>query len=278
MAETLTPRMKALQNLQAQLPAANQQVAAGQQAARNIQLQNAVKSAPTAAPIASTAQQTGAASAAQAGQQSVERVQNSVQQTGQLGQLGLGEQKLASESRVSGLQLGAKEQAMDNVQRLAKINEDAKQELYDKQMQFERDEAGRTLFNERQLADYAKSSALSDEQLKDYAQQTDQLSKRKLEAMEHAAKLVDSDLSQKYSVAKQKGDQQMILQINQMRRDMEEKIRSEKAKAANRSAAFTAGGTIIGGVAGAFVGGPAGASMGASAGGALGGAAASQTE
>jgi hypothetical protein len=165
---------------------------------------------------------------------------------------------------------------MDNVQKFAQISEKAKQEMFDNQMQFQKDEQGRTFFNERQLADYARLNAENDEKFKDYAQNAEQLSKRKLQAMEHAYKLTMQDLQQKSNLAEQKKDQQAQLQINQIRKEIEERMQKERAKAANRAAAWQAGGTIVGGVAGAVIGGPAGASAGASVGGALGGMAASQ--
>lgn len=278
MQPTQTPRMLALQNLANQLPVSNSRVAQGQQSARDIQLQRAVASAPAKANITQTAQQTGAAAAGQAGQQAVERAQSQAQQQQQVGQLGLQEQQRAGQARVFGLQQGAKEQAMDNVQKLAQVDEKMKQELYDKQTKFEKDEAGRALFNDRQLADYAKLNSQSDEQFKDSAMKSDQLSKRKLQAMEAAQQVVNQDLNMKYEQAKQKGDNQLMQSIVQQKRDMDKKIMEEKNAAANRQAMWQAGGTIVGGVAGAVFGGPAGAAAGASAGGALGGLAGSQVE
>lgn len=278
MAETMTPRMKALQNLSSALPVTNQRVAQGQAAARDIQLQQAVQKAPPKANITQAAQQTGASSAQQTSQQLVERAGQQIQQQGQIGQLGAQEQGRAADAKTFGLSQGAKEEAMGNVQKLAQISEEAKQEVYDQQMSFEKDEAGRALFNDRQLADYAKLNAQDDEQYKNYAQQSDQLSKRKLQAMEHASNVVNADLNQRYMEAKQKGDQKTMLEVNQIKKDMEEKIQKERNKAANRQAAWTAGGAIIGGVAGAIFGGPAGAAAGASVGSAAGGMIGSQTE
>lgn len=272
-----TPRLKALQNLASQLPVSNSKVAAGQQAARDMQLQSAVKAAPVSAPIAQTAQTTGAAAAGQAGQQAIERATQQIQQGGQVGQVGLQEQARAGQARVAGLKSGAREAEMGNVQKLAQISEEAKKELFDRQTSFEKDEMGRTHFNERQLADYAKVNAQSDESYKNYAQQSEQLSRRKLQAMEHAARVVESDLEQKYQQAKQKGDQQSALEIEKTRKDMADKIQREKTRAANRAAAWQAGGTIVGAGAGALIGGPAGAAAGASLGSAAGGMAASQT-
>lgn len=275
--EQETPRLRALRNLSAQLPVANSNIASGQQAARDMQLQQAVAKAPPKANITQAAQQTGAAEAQNAGQQMVQNAQQGIKQQGQVGQLGIQEQQRASQANVQSLQSGAKEQSMDNVQRLGNLSEQAKQELYDKQMQFERDESGRALLNETQLLDYAKLNAQNQEQFKDYAQTADQLNKRNLQAMETAYKLIASDIEQKQRVAEQKKDQSQLQELAKMKKEADEKIAKERAAAANKSAMWTAGGTIAGTAVGAAFGGPAGAMVGGAAGGAVGGMVGSQT-
>jgi hypothetical protein len=272
MAQTETSRMRALKSLANQLPVANQRIAQQQKAAQDIQVQQAVRKAPTQA-ITSTAQDTGAAVAQQAGEQQVSRAQNLVQQQQKVGQLGIGEQSLATEQKVSDQQSGAKESAMGNVQRLAALDESAKRQIYDRQMQFERDENGRTLFNERQLADYARSKAQSDEEYKNYAQKAQQLSDRKLQAMETAYQKVQQDLEFKYQQAKQSGDQENILKIEKKKEDVRKEMQQIRTDTANNKAMWVAGGTIVGAVVGAVVtseSGGWGAVPGAAAGGALG--------
>lgn len=276
--QTMSPRQKALQNLSNQLPVANAKVAAGQQAARDMQLQQAVAKAPVGANTTQASQQTGAAAATSAGAQMVDAAQNQVKQQGQIGAVGLADQQAQAQSNVAGLRQGARQQELDNVQKFAQVSEAAKQEMFDKQMNFTKDEQGRTFFNERQLADFARLTADNDEQFKDYAQNAEQLNKRKLQSMEHAYKITMQDLQQKQNLAEQKKDQQAQLQINQIRKEIEEKMQRERARAANRAAAWQAGGMIVGAAAGAFVGGPAGAMAGAQLGGAAGGMAASQTK
>lgn len=273
----MTPRMKALQNLSNSLPVANSQVAAGQAAARDMQLQQAVKKAAPTTNIPQAAQQTAESSAQAASQQMIQRAQDQVKQQGQVGQMGLAEQQQQSQSNVAGLQGGAKQQEMDNLQKFADVSAQAKKEMFDDQMKFQKDEQGRTLFNERQLADYAKLNAENDQEYRNYAQNAEQLNKRKLQTMEAAYKVAMQDLQHKQAIAEQKKDQQAQLEINYIRKSIEEQMAKEKAKAANRTAAFQTGGAIIGGVAGGVFGGPAGAMAGASAGSAVGGIAASQT-
>lgn len=271
-----TTRMRALQNVAAALPVANQRVAAGQKAAQDIQLQKAVAAAPVTAPIAQTAQATGAAAAEQTGQQMIQQAGQTAQQTQQIGQMGLVDQAQANQTQIAGLAAGAKQQEMDNLQRFSALNEQAKQELYDKQMQFDRDELGRTKFNEIQLADYTRLNAHNDQELQNYSQQAQQLSRRKLQAMESAYKLVAADLEQKQKLAEQKNDQESIRTIAQQKKDMEVKIQNERNRMANSQAAWSAGGTILGAVVGGLAGGAGGAKGGASVGEAAGGLAGSQ--
>lgn len=277
MAQPTTPRMQALRNLANQLPVANKQVAAGQQASRDMQLQQAVKAAPPSANIIQAAQQTGAASAQSAGQQTVQNAQQQTQQAGQIGQLGLVEQSRQQQATLAGQQSGLKEQEMDNVQRLAGVSEQAKKDLYDKQMQFDKDELGRTQFNAVQLADYAKLNAKSDEELKGYAQQVDQLSKRRLQAAQTASSKLMEDLKQRQSAAAQNKDQALQKQLYEEERDLNQWMRDEQTRHDNAVAMWSTGMGIAGAAGGAFLGGPAGASAGYNVGSAVGGGVGSQT-
>lgn len=241
---TQTPRMAALQNLQKQLPVASQKVASGIQAARDIQLQQAVAKAPTGAAIAPAAQQTAAAATAQTGAQQVEAAKQMVQQAGQLGQLQLGEQQLAAQQRAAQQQQAARQQEMTNVEKLGRLDMAAKQELYDKEMQFKKDEAGRTLFNERQLADYAIRNARSEEEYKRYAQDAELLARRDLQATEAAFKLVMEDLKSKWQLAEQRQDQAAKEEIARIEAAARAAMEKKRNKAANSAAMWQAGGQL----------------------------------
>jgi hypothetical protein len=277
-------KLTALQNLQGQLPVASQRVAQGIQAARDIQLQQAVAKAPTGAAIAPAAQQTAAAAVQQTGQQQAQAAQQMVQQAGQVGQLELGEQKMSGQQAVFGAQQAAEKQELDNVQRLSQLDMNAKKELYDNEISFKRDEAGRTLFNQRQLADYAKQNTVSDEQFKNYAQQAEQVNKRNLQAMESAYNIIAENLKQQTAIAEHNKDQAAKKQNQEIQIELQKRMAKARARAANNMGAWTAGGTVVGavvgGVAGSLIapgaGTAAGAAAGASVGGALGSYAGSQ--
>lgn len=283
-APTQTPRMMALQNLQNQLPAASQKIASGIQAARDIQLQQAVARAPTGAAIAPAAQQTAAAATAQTGAQQVDAAKQMVQQAGQLGQLKLGEQQMAAQQKVAQQQQAARQQEITNAERLGRLDLAAKKELYDSEIQFKKDETGRTLFNERQLADYAIRNARSEEEFKKYAQDAQILAKRDLQATETAFNLIMEDLKQRWSLAEQRQDQAAKEEIARIEKEARLAMEKKRAKAASKAGMWQAGGMIVGAglgaVAAVYTGGainPAtGAMVGAQVGGGLGSLAGSQ--
>lgn len=266
-----TPRMTALQNLQKQLPVASQKVAQGIQTARDIQLQQAVAKAPTGAAIAPMAQQTAGAATTQTGTQQVEAAKQTAQQAGQVGQLQVGEQQLAAQQQIAQQQQAARQQEMNAAERFAKLDLSAKQELYDAETRFKKDEAGRTLFNERQLADYAVQNARSEQDYKNLALKAELLNKRKLQAMETAFNIVEEDLKQKFYMAESEKNFAKAQQIAAIRADIERQKEKARAKARNSMTAWQTGGMIVGAVAGAIIGGPAGYAAGASAGATIGG-------
>lgn len=268
---TQTPRMTALQNLQKQLPAASQKISQGIQTARDIQLQQAAAKAPTGGAIAPTAQQTAGAATTQTGTQQVETAKQMVQQAGQVGQLQLGEQQLAAQQQIAQQQQAARQQEMNIAERFAKLDLAAKQELYDAETRFKKDDAGRTLFNERQLADYAVQNARSEQEYRSLAQKAEMLNKRKLQAMETAFKIVEEDLKQKFYIAESQKNFAKAQQIAAIRTDLAKQRAKARAKANNSMTAWQTGGMIVGAVAGALIAGPAGYAAGASAGATIGG-------
>lgn len=267
-----TTKMTALQNLSAQLPIANKRVAAGANAARTMQVQNAVAAAPTTAQVQPTAQQTGAATAQNAGQQMIQTAKQGLEQQAQVGQLGLAEQGQQNQAALASAAQGAKAEQMNQAEQFANLNQDMKKKMYDETMKFQTDELGRTKFNEMQLADYYRSKAVSQEQFKNYSQKATQASKRNLEMMNKAHELVVEDLNNKYNEAKAKGDFETMKAIQQSKFDADQAMQREVNRDKNNAAVWTAGGMVAGGTAGAILGGPQGAQAGASGGGALGGA------
>lgn len=294
-------KQSALRQLAASLPVANKQVAQQQAAARDMQLQQAVAAAPSAAPVASTAQNTGAAAATMAGQQQVQGAEQGLQQQGQVAQLGQQAGALQSQANVASLQAGAKDQQLDGIQKLAAISEDAKKEMYDSRRQFAQDQMGQKFSNERQLADYARMKSGSEDQWQDYVQQTDQIYDRKSQMLSSAQSKISTQLQFQQDEVNQIRDQLATRKMSEQERTAQQRILSDRlaqaerlraaenqlkisiakeaADKANRKARNAAIGSTVGavagGVAGSF-GGPGGTVAGATIGSSVGGAAGSQ--
>lgn len=262
-------RLSALKKLSAQIPVANTRVAQGQQAARDMQLQQAVKQAPSSMGTAQ-AQQVGAQQAATAGQQQLATQEAGLQQQGQVAELATQAVKQQQQTTLSGLEQGVEQQRQSNVEKFAQLSQEAKQEMFDSRIQFQRDEMGRIVANERQLADFARLQAKNDDEFKNYAQQSQQAHQFKIQALETVQKRLEATLKSN-EARKQEGlDRISDQQILQMQQDVERQLEKARADAAKKSALYTMGGTVLGAAGGALIGGPTGATTGAQVGGGAG--------
>lgn len=257
----LPSRANALKALSTQAsPFAQAQSSQGQQSA-DVGLQQAVQAAigTGAAPTAGQLQQMGGQQATAKGKVGLEAAAEGMQKQSALGGAVIqneqeqGRADLASKS----LALNAENQKLQTA--LAEKSMAVKQELVDKQLQFAKDDMGRTLFNERQLMDYTIHKAQSQEELMAYEQKVQQLSKRKMQMLQTAYKKVVQSMEQANTQYNQSMNNALKAQLAASKQALEKKIAQERADQANRAGMFTAAGTIIGavfgGVAGAAVGG-----------------------
>jgi len=261
MAETAT--QAGLAGLASQMPVRNKAVADQQRAARMLQLQQAVSQlAPQQAPTATQAAGMGASIAQQAGTEQVNRAKDLVQQSAQLGKLGQQETALTNLQTTGALQQQAQQESFDQASRLASLDDAAKREMFDSQLQFKKDQADNTLFSERQLADYKRLSAQGDEDLKNWAQRSNQLHARNVQVLQAISDRLNEALTSDYLKGRQKLDQQSKLELAQMKRDNDIRLAKARADAANTSAmwgalggaATMAGGALIATGVGAPVG------------------------
>ena len=267
-----TARQSGLATMAGQMPVRNQELADQQRAARTLQLQQAVaKLTPQQAPTAAQAAGMGATMAAQAGQEQVGRATQQVEAAGQMARLGQQEATLAGQQKLGAMQEAARKEELSQVERLAKIDAAAKTELFDKELTFRKDAANQTLFSERQLADYKKQSAASDEQFKNWANTAQNMHTRNLASLEAIYRKLLEVEENDFTVNQQKLNQQARKEIEQLKIDTEKRIAKAKAKAQNTTAMWGAIGTLGGAAVGALVAGPGGAVAGAKAGAALGG-------
>lgn len=277
MAQTTT--QSGLAAIAGQMPTRNQELADQQRAARTLQLQQAIsKLSPQQAPTAQQAAGMGAALSAQAGQEQVGRAQQMLETTGQLAKLGQQETALAGAAKTGAMQEAARQEQLSQVDRLAKFDANAKRELFDKELQFRKDASNQTFFSERQLADYKKQSAVSDEQYRNYANQAQNYHKRNIASLEAVYNKLAEIEKNNFQIGEQKLDQAAKKEIQGLLADAKRRVAEAQRKAANNTQMWSAGLGIAGGVAGAFTGTPQGAMIGYQAGSALGGTIGSQQE
>lgn len=277
MAQTLT--QGGLSALAGQMPQRNQEIAEQQRAARTLQLQQAIsKLRPGQAPTTAQAAGMGASLAAQAGQEEVSRAGQAIETTGQMAKLGQQETALAGAQRIGSMQEAARQEQMSQIDRLAKLDANAKRELFDKELSFRKDAANQTFFTERQLADYQKQAAASDEAFKNWANTSQNMHKRNIATLEAVYNKLAEVVENDYRIGKQQLDQASRKELLQMKIDAERRLNKARNDAANTTAMWTAGGTIVGAGVGlvATGGNPLGAMAGAQAGAALGGTIGSQ--
>jgi L-lactate utilization protein LutC len=149
---------------------------------------------------------------------------------------------------------------------LTKLGMTTKQDLFDQSLRFEQDELGRTVFNERQILDYAVTHAKDVESMQNYEQAISQMSERKLRLMQVAQQRIEQELRNAYAAEQSALNQEVKLALTRAKAAAEEKAAREKANAQNRASMWSAVTGLAGAGIGAFMGGPAGASMGYSVG------------
>lgn len=279
MAQTKT--QSGLAAMAGQMPVRNQELADQQRAARTLQLQQAIaKMGPQQAPTTAQAAGMGATLAAQAGQEEVGRAQQMLETTGQMAKLGQQETALAGAQKLGAMQEAARQEQLSQVDRLAKFDANAKRELFDKELQFRKDASNQTFFSERQLADYKKQSAVSDEQYRNWANQAQNYHKRNIASLEAVYNKLAEIEKNNFQIGEQKLDQAARKEILALKADAEKRVREAQRKAANNTQMWSAGAGIVGAGVGFVAGGftPAGAMIGYQAGSALGGTIGSQQE
>jgi L-lactate utilization protein LutC len=151
-----------------------------------------------------------------------------------------------------------------------------KQDLFDQSLRFEQDELGRTIFNERQILDYAVTHAKDVEAMQNYEQAISQMSERKLRLMQVAQQKIEQELRNAYAAEQSALNQEAKLALARAQAAAKEKAAKEKANAQNRASIWSAvGGVVAAGATLIATGGTgiAAAGLAYSAGSALGGAA-----
>jgi hypothetical protein len=272
-------RIQNLNKLAAAIPMANQQIASGMQQARETQLQQTIgQMTPEQAATPRLAQSMGAQQAAQAS-----AIQLGAQQKTQQSAVVAGQQAIVQDKIQKQQELFTRSQALSQKNRyleneLARISQSAKDKLLDQQLSFKRDELGRTIWNERQLADYKIATAKDEEDFRNYQQEASNLSERRMKMLQMAQRKLEQVLEQGYISTNQKLDQASRLKIVETVAALKRKQARESARQSSNMGMWSGAGTIVGAGIGfvASGGNPYGAVVGAQIGQGVGTAAGAQ--
>lgn len=245
MALGQTATQSGLAAMAGQMPERNKLIAQQQKAARALQLQQAVAGmpAPSAAAAPTTRAQVaqmGGQMAQAAGEQQVSQAKQMMQSAEQIAKLGMGEAQLQGAKELGTMRAAGQKEEVDQLQRLANIDQNAKQELFDAQMQFRTDAAGQRLFTERQLADYAALSANREEAFNNYKQKSIQYSKRNIEMLQAMGRKMEQALKSGYLDDKTRLDQKAKLEIQRLIDDNNRRIAKAQAKGAQTAQTYGA--------------------------------------
>ncbi len=212
-------------------PVANQRRAQQKRATRDFQLQQAVGKAIPGQATTSTAQAMGGELAKQAGDVQVDSAKETVQSGAQLGQADLQDRSNELANRVTGLKQGLQSRNLDQEQAIFEKAQQLENEAFSNRMQFRKDELGRLEANDRQLADYAVASGLSDEKLRDYAQTAQLAYQRDIQLMEQASKVLQANIEFESKKAEQDKDQDLLSHLAELKQANDKKIARQKAEA-----------------------------------------------
>jgi len=244
MVESATQR--GLAAIAGSMPVRNKLVSDQQKAARALQLSQAVAGmAPGAAPTKAAAAEMGAAVATTAGQQAVEAAGKQMEMGGQLGKLGLAEQSQMGAEKLAAGREAARKESLDQTQRLANLDQRAKQELFDKEMQFKVNEANEAEFSERQLMDYAVRNAQKAEDFTNWKQKSQMLHSRNLKILEAVEARLTQAIEQGYLDKENKLNQQQARELAEIKQAFSRRVAEAKARASNTASMWGAAGSLL---------------------------------
>ena len=255
-----------------QMPIRNQQAATGIKQANDMGIQ-AISGTLAAQPnITRASQQAGAALAADTGQKQVVQAQQQASQVGQIQQQAVQGAANTAQNDLAARKIAIDNQSLTNAQKLGTLSTDLKDKLFDANLQFKKDEQGRTLFNDRQLCDWAKTKACSQEEFKNYSQQAMQTYERKAQVLQTAHNRIMQAISQEMKKGIQDYNQAAMAHMTEQKMALEEYMKEHSAAKAEAQAKWGAvmgaGGAVIGAIGGTYAGGNTAA--GAMAGGTIG--------
>ena len=223
-------------------PAAAQRLADTQA----IRARAAVQAQPQGAPIAQSAQQTGAGLTQAAGQQSLQTQQAQAGLAQNQAQNVLASQRLGQQQNLFEREQDLGRSGVKLDEKLFNISQAAAQEEADMRRNFNDRVAQTGHLQQLDLANWAVANAQSEEDFKGKMQEIEQAHAKKAAMVNHAYQLVMQEMKQEASKASIERRRELSMEIKQIQDAWAEEQRRQEREAANRSAMRSAGSTLIG--------------------------------
>jgi hypothetical protein len=258
-------------------PGQNQGLLDQQKATQQIQMQQAIGQMSQAGQSfrrTPFTQQMGTQAQSAFGQAQVQAAQKDLQQQSQVAGAIQQEQGQEIQSGLQKRQQASKTRLRSITNQIGTLSNNLKQDIFDKQTQFQKDELGRTYWNERQLADWKIKQVKSDEELAEFEQNISQEFEKKMALLQASEKSIRQRLEQEMQKSEQDQDQALMQRLQNAEIELQRKQQKAQARAAQNAMIMGAAGTIIGAGIGTWIAPGVGTAAGASIGGGLGTAAA----
>lgn len=252
-----TPRAQQLQGLAAGLPNQQQRELNQAQASQTAQLQQSFGQAqrqPGLVPSVGQQQQIATALTQSAGQAQLAAQQQQGVQLAEVGKEVLQTRANEAQNVLGQRELNLAKQEQEIERRMFGLSRKLGKDMFAAQLKFERDELGRTYFNERQLADYKLATAKSEEELVAYEQTVTQQSERRLRLLAAAEQRLRQELQQEFEKDQTEINQEWSLMLTRKIAELKAKRARAEADAKNRASRGTAIGSFIGGAVGLAAG------------------------
>lgn len=300
----VSPRLKALQTLASSLPGQTQQAATAAQSNQAVSIQQAAAQVPAQATQAQISQM-GAQAGTQAGQGQLALAQQQVNTSGNIGKAQVAEQQRVGQSQIDSAKLGLSQRQLNNENRLAQVDQQAKADIIDARHRFAMDDLGRKFTSERQMSDYLLLQGAREADWQTFQNQVTMAHDRRQAMLNASLNVIEQGMINNDSILRNLQDNLSREDISRQEHDNAARLYQEKAaqsvalnraalelkksivahaaKVADNQAMYQGVGTVVGAVAGGILGGgtPVGVGVGgligASVGGGIGGLVGSQT-
>ena len=238
----------------------------------NLQNQQQLSQLPQEAWTKSTIQQAAGSLAEQQREVEAESFEQQLGSQMQQAELSLSQRELDNRNKIHQLRMSNEEKLREITNSLSALSSSLSNRLLDKQLQFQEDEIGRAIWTDQQLGDWAILQSKNRVELENYIQVMEQETHKQLYMYDSAFKAIEQRLTQEFKKEQQDRDNELMTELAEAQRALQQKMAEARAKAASRSALWQGAGTILGAGIGFAVsmGNPAGAMIGAGIGAGLG--------